>query len=838
MNIFHLMRSVYARYRARHGRYVAPRTSLLNSSGVQIGCVDVAMRDTAGFKIVGWVDAASVAVETARKRYTVETHIRRSDVTALFPHLIAPGFELYLNEDHAEFSEELDLRVCYAGQGDPVTLTLRLDKKALNTGFAKAALRALPAGIRWLLVRSETAKAEIKRKLELDCQLETNRVQASLFKGAGKSLCSPGTGITLILPVYNGREFLAGLLGQIFSNTDLSFHLFVVEDCSSDPCIRPYLRDWLAALPKQQAQSVTLLENDKNLGFVGSVNRALQSAKDRHEHVVLLNTDIILPPNWASRLIYPLLQHHNIASVTPMSNDAEIFSVPRNCEPSPVTAQIVTKVDKVAQSFCPDASISDAPTGVGFCMALHRDWLRKVPVFDEVFGRGYGEEVDWCQKVYARGGRNVVTTNLFVGHFGGQSFGTAEKRRRISENHKIIQTRYPHYEGRVQSFIQRDPVATARMTLGVAYLGSSRDKPLPVYLAHSLGGGAEIYLQQRIAKEGAAVVVRVGGRRQWQCELYENGLLAALETNSFSDVEHILSGAKRRNVVYNCGVGATRAECLPHWIGQLSDGINSTLEVLFHDYLPISPSYTLLDREGRYNPTEFDGSIRTQDARTPWQDRWGALLSRAQEIVVFSEAAKEIVSSVWPEYRFKFVLCPHELPWPVAPVHLIPKPVRTVAVLGNIGQQKGASLLSPLARLLADHGINLIVIGNVDPQVSLDERIVVHGDYSVERLPQLVELYGITDWLIPSIWPETFSFTTHEALATGMPVFAFDIGAQGDAVAEARNGTAVKFGSLHALPECLVDAILNTANKGQGQTLSDVQQSQSLSADGQEDRAA
>ena len=243
MNIFHLMRSVYARYRARHGRYVAPRTSLLNSSGVQIGCVDVAMRDTAGFKIVGWVDAASVAVETARKRYTVETHIRRSDVTALFPHLIAPGFELYLNEDYAEFSEELDLRICYDGQGGPVTLTLRLDKKALNTGFAKAALRALPAGIRWLLVRSETAKAEIKRKLELDCQLETSRVQASLFKDAGKSLCSPGTGATLILPVYNGRDFLAGLLGQIFSNTDLSFHLFVVEDCSSDPCIRPYLRE-------------------------------------------------------------------------------------------------------------------------------------------------------------------------------------------------------------------------------------------------------------------------------------------------------------------------------------------------------------------------------------------------------------------------------------------------------------------------------------------------------------------------------------------------------------------------------------------------------------------
>jgi glycosyltransferase involved in cell wall biosynthesis len=35
---------------------------------------------------------------------------------------------------------------------------------------------------------------------------------------------------------------------------------------------------------------------------------------------------------------------------------------------------------------------------------------------------------------------------------------------------------------------------------------------------------------------------------------------------------------------------------------------------------------------------------------------------------------------------------------------------------------------------------------------------------------------------MPSVWPETYSFATREALATGLPVFAFDIGAQGEAV--------------------------------------------------------
>jgi hypothetical protein len=39
---------------------------------------------------------------------------------------------------------------------------------------------------------------------------------------------------------------------------------------------------------------------------------------------------------------------------------------------------------------------------------------------------------------------------------------------------------------------------------------------------------------------------------------------------------------------------------------------------------------------------------------------------------------------------------------------------------------------------------------------------------------------------VPAVWPETYSFSTREALATGLPVIAFDIGAQGEAVGRAR----------------------------------------------------
>ena len=100
-------------------------------------------------------------------------------------------------------------------------------------------------------------------------------------------------------------------------------------------------------------------------------------------------------------------------------------------------------------------------------------------------------------------------------------------------------------------------------------------------------------------------------------------------------------------------------------------------------------------------------------------------------------------------------------------------------MLGNIGQQKGAAFLAGLACDLEAQGARLALIGTIDPAYPLPPSVMRHGGYAIIDLPQIVERYGITDWLIPSIWPETFSYTTHEALATDLPVHAFDIGGQG-----------------------------------------------------------
>lgn len=69
------------------------------------------------------------------------------------------------------------------------------------------------------------------------------------------------------------------------------------------------------------------------------------------------------------------------------------------------------------------AAYPDLPTAVGFCMWIRRAALNMVGDFDQAtFGRGYGEENDFCLRIAAHGWRSVLCDNAYVVHQGGVSF--------------------------------------------------------------------------------------------------------------------------------------------------------------------------------------------------------------------------------------------------------------------------------------------------------------------------------------------------------------------------------------------------------------------------------
>jgi glycosyltransferase involved in cell wall biosynthesis len=268
-------------------------------------------------------------------------------------------------------------------------------------------------------------------------------------------------------------------------------------------------------------------------------------------------------------------------------------------------------------------------------------------------------------------------------------------------------------------------------------------------------------------------------------------------TDDFAFVERLLEPLRARDIVYSCGVGDRDPAELPSRLMRLAAGPDHRIEVLFHDYLPVSPSYTLTDADGRHrglpDPRGCDAAHRAAGrSLADWQARWGRLIAAAQAVTVFSRDSHRLVLAAYPQAAGVIRLRPHRLlhPVPACAARAAGRPV--IGVLGNIGAPKGAAVVAGLSRKLAATGLaDLVLIGRIDPAFTLAPAARVHGAYRREDIAALVARYGIDRWLIPSVWPETFSYTTHEALATGLPVWCFDLGAQGEAVRAAAHETGL-----------------------------------------------
>lgn len=840
--IFQTLAAVFARYCAVHLKTVIAGTPLPDPSGGVMGHVDRVTLRGQRLVIEGWADAEGVVVSHATQRRDLAPDLRRADVNAAHPALqsATPGFS-------SDFA--------YGGGGASLTLIrngvhyvfpvpipdapmIARARARQLLPFLRDLMLAAPAGFRWFVTKDPADRGRLKQKLRLVAQASIQSMQPCLFLSApamqspehtSKDLALPPAtdlphqAITIILPVYNAFDVLPEVLDRILRNTDLPWRLIVIEDASTDPGIRPFLRDWVANRQIARPERIILIENLENQGFVRSVNVGLTQAVTYGDHVVLLNSDALVPKAWATRLIRPFLVHDHVATVTPMSNDAEIFSAPVICTGCALEHGQADAIDAIAATLHPDAAVADAPTGVGFCMAMSIDYLRQIPALDTTFGRGYGEEVDWCQKARILGGRQLGLANLFVEHRGGASFGSAEKHRLIARNNAEISRRYPRYDADVQGFIANDPLAAPRLALAIAWAAARATGAIPIYLAHNMGGGAEDYLTDRVARNlpDAALVLRVGTERRWQLELHCAAGVTRGATDDFALIQRLLAPIRCLHIIYSCGVGDADPADIPARLLALKRGPQDCIEVLVHDYLPVSPSYTLLNSAGNYagppDPASTDAAHRQRRpdgalvSLTDWQESWGKLLLAAKVVTTFSPNSATIMAAAYPGIQAKLRIAPHqllqEIPRVPAPT-LRDRPV--IGVLGNIGFQKGAAKLRDLSLVLDQTGAaKLVVLGRMDPMYALAASAQTHGGYARRDISTLAARYGITDWLIPSIWPETFSYATHEAIATGLPVWCFDLGAQADAVRATGKGGVIPIRNGVTDLDALVAAIVN-----------------------------
>ena len=107
----------------------------------------------------------------------------------------------------------------------------------------------------------------------------------------------------------------------------------------------------------------------------------------------------------------------DIATVSVFTNNGTILSLPHRNMPWP---NIPNDLD-VVEASRRIASVSQLtrpsiPTAIGHCFLIKRRALNLVGGFDTTFGTGYGEEVDFSQRLIQIGLRHIVADDVFVFH--------------------------------------------------------------------------------------------------------------------------------------------------------------------------------------------------------------------------------------------------------------------------------------------------------------------------------------------------------------------------------------------------------------------------------------
>ena len=259
--------------------------------------------------------------------------------------------------------------------------------------------------------------------------------------------------ISIIVPIYNAFEETKLCIESVIENTSGNYELILINDNSSDDRIQPLLAKFA------KLDNVKVITNKYNKGFVKNVNTGMNSSVN---DVILLNSDTIVTKKWLQKLVILAYSKENIGTVTPVSNNAGAFSVPKVNGENQIPSDLnIHSVGNIIEKSSKRVFMS-APTGNGFCMFIKRDTINSVGLFDEEnFGKGYCEENDFCMRAIKKGWINVIDDTTYIYHKKGVSF--SKKREKLIKQHrKILDKKHPTYTADVRSFLKSEEIKACR----------------------------------------------------------------------------------------------------------------------------------------------------------------------------------------------------------------------------------------------------------------------------------------------------------------------------------------------------------------------------------------
>ncbi|MBN9524756.1 MAG: glycosyltransferase [Alphaproteobacteria bacterium] len=651
-------------------------------------------------------------------------------------------------------------------------------------------------------------------------------------KSSSGSIDSDQFGVDVVIPVYAGALETVECIESVLSVKNGTNHrVIIVNDSSNDPIIIKYLDSI------EKNDNVLILHRNKNGGFSEAVNIGLIVSGSND--AVILNSDTVVQDNWLDRLTSAAATDDRIATVTPLSNNGEICTFPYICKSLPVqSSTIAALVDQTAAQKN-KGEVRDIPVGVGFCLFVRRKAINEIGLLDAAkWGRGYGEEVDFCLKAAARGWRNVVAGDIFVVHRGGVSFGE-EKKKLIFENSKEISKLYPFFDDLVHRFISTDPLRPLRRRIAYQLLDGLLPKKRFLHLVHDFGGGTEKYVNDicaLIEAEGGGVAILRSGKEgdvRLSFRLAGNNLDGLFlddhnEEYGAGDISQLLKDLEQlgfQKIFVHSPLNMNQK--LFDWIS------GRDYDISIHDYSWTCPRVHLYVDKGVYCGEDLqncNACVRINEPHRGARDLvrragFDVGLYRANLARVVASAGRVFCGANDVKERLErhgfqgnYRVIAHPLPEEAEYHPLVMRRDQAgkirVGVFGAISDIKGFHQLVECIDLAVsgDTPIEFVVFGYTmkDSIINNKRNVQITGKYEEKDLRFLIEKHAPDVALFLNQVPETFSYTLSYCLMIGLWPIVTDIGAPAERVRAAQFGTVIP---LELEAAGIIRAIVNTTTK-------------------------
>jgi GT2 family glycosyltransferase/glycosyltransferase involved in cell wall biosynthesis len=676
------------------------------------------------------------------------------------------------------------------------------------------------------------------RAAALEQQLD--RLIAARLSGASAELDRPrssadppaAAAVDVVIPVHDAAERVEACLASVCRHTGEQHRILVIDDASVDPRIAPLLARFQRERPDLEIQ-----RNPVNLGYLATVNRALQSgARD----VVLLNSDTQVGPQWLERLAAGAHSAGHVGIACPVTDQPGPLGV---IEPERLTTLGIDAASALVRQAAA-AGYPLLPVAVGFCMYLRRSMLARLGGFNPAFAPGYGEENDLSMRAWRAGFAIVACPDVLVGHSGSASFGkgAAIERRRALNAH-LVGARWPGHDALVRAWWADWPLRTQALRLAES---AGADRPGVLHVLHRLNriGGTELHtraLAHALSdRHHCTLLAPERMPATWaDVECGRDGPVGIIRLNdrAIRPNQRVLGagadlsdpGVERRfaRLLDGGHWPVVHFHSLLHWnsllLPQLARRAGAAVVLSLHSLESLCADFTLVpppqDRPcGRVRAGADADCARclaprmTQRRGAPVapidlylasrHQFWRRALDSADAIVAPSRFVRDrVVAAFGAGLAARIEVVAHGLPGrPAATPPVRSDPTRlVVGFLGGGAMIKGAATVLRMAASVAGTGIVFRIFGVADFDAfpaELPANVVLDGPFAGDELGAL--LGGLDVVVMPSVVEETFSLLLSECRAAGVPVVASAHGAFPERIRDGIDGWLAPVGDPQA----------------------------------------